>query len=699
MAPGARRVRATLISCALIAGSVLVETPARAAVPVHVGFDEPVSIDTGSYAYATSIADVTGDGLVDLIVGNTGLYADTRDYRLVVIAQEPGGSLAPPAVSTPTMLEGEHPSLVNAAGDLDGDGDLDVAVGTVQGLDVFAQAGGVLTGPTNHPEAGEVFDVQIADMNGDARDDVVYTVLGGDPEVFHRYQNGTGTLDAPVSLGSFPGGESVAVGDVNGDGRPDVVIEDGSPSGLGLLLQQEDGSFVADLDDRVSGVSIAVFGDVTGDGRDDLIMRRDATNALAVMAGNAGAPLSGPVGYATGASGDLSIEVADLNGDATADVAVLATDGTAIFLQDDLGVLHGPCPAPVLLEGAIGGKEVTAIGDLDGDDVPDLVGGGVRLGVSRMAGFGPGETYASTLELSATNDVELGGTIALSGEVIPDFGCVDPGAAVTIWRAQGSAEVVVIGTAPVQDTSEGFTFSFEDTPAAAGRYHYHATFDGAGVIAGSESATITRDVSKLGATVDLAISDTSIRFGESIRLTARLRGPQTGTISFYGNVGGGKRLIDRVKVGARGKAVLEVKPSRHTTYTAEYPGTATFASAKSRERSVKVAAIVNGTMVKYQKKVSGTSVYPCCRAWFLTWVQPKKPAQQVKVTVQYWSGSAWRTLRADDDTFKLGQDGAALIYLDIAGGGGFRFRARATWSSDGQNLGGSSPWAPFRLDV
>ena len=76
----------------------------------------------------------------------------------------------------------------------------------------------------------------------------------------------------------------------------------------------------------------------------------------------------------------------------------------------------------------------------------------------------------------------------------------------------------------------------------------------------------------------------------SLRLTARLRGPQTGTISFYGNAGGGKKLIDRVKVGARGKAVLEVKPSRHTTYTAEYPGTATFASAKSRERSVKVGA-------------------------------------------------------------------------------------------------------------
>lgn len=705
MDPRPLRVRVTraLIAGSMAVGSVAVASPARAVVPV--GFDDPVSLDSGSVVYATTIADVSGDGLADLIVGNTGVVSESADYTVQVFVQQIDGTLAPPAGYVPTKLEGDQPSLVTAAGDLDDDGDTDIAAGTIQGVDVFLQAGGVLTGPTSYGSpAGEVFDVQVADLNDDGRDDLIYTVpvaaSPGDYRVVRRNQNDTGTFDAADVLATYsaPSSVTVAVGDVSGDGQPDIVVGDTSAAGMHVLEQQDDLSFTGTTDARLTNVKVAVFGDVTGDALDDLVVIDGSS--LKVMAATAGGALMDPVTYDTGGTpGEVSVEAADLNGDGSTDLAAFAESGTALLFQEG-GTLTGPCSAPDLLNGSIGGKEITAIGDLNGDDVPDAVAGGVTADIAMMIGFAPGGAYATSLSLGFTGPsiIQIGKTAKLSGDLTFDVGCVDDGAEVEIWRRAGGGAAVQIGTAPLVPGANGATFDFQDTPPSAGKFHYHVVYAGGSILDAAESDPVTVEVLKKEATVELDVSDRSLRFGEATVLTATLRGPDSGRIAFYAKADGRTRLIDTVRTSDRGKATLKVRPKIHTTYTARFEATATYGPAKSRGENVKVAADVNGVMVKYQRKVSGTAIYKCCRAWFLTWVDPNKAGQSVKVTVQYWNGQAWKSLVAEKDTFKLNDKGAALIYLDIVGGAGFRFRARSTWFSDGLNLGGSSPWVQFKLD-
>ena len=675
--------------------------------PVNVGFDSPVGVDSGSYADTTTIADVTGDGLLDLIVGNGAGVSATDDLKLVVFAQQLDGTLAStPAVYSPTFVEGDEPSLISAAGDLDHDGDTDIAAATDQGVDVFLQAGGVLTGPTSYASAsGDVLDVQVADLNADDRDDVVFTVAvaasPGEYRVVYRYQNVAGTLDGPVVLTQLAAASRVAVGDVTGDGQPDIVIEDGSSSGLDLLVQQDDLSFVADADDRLSGVVASVFADVTGDGLDDLVALRPtiAQDELVVMAATAGGPLDDPVAYdVLGASDDASLEAADLNGDGAVDLASFDGDLTTLWMQDDAGALKGPCAAPALLSSPVAGKEITAVGDLDGDGVPDFAGGGGQLVAQVTTGFAPGETYATTLTALA-NDfvVKIGNDVVVTGELTPEMGCLDTGSSVQIWRADPGEAAVQIGTAPLEQTSEGLTYEFRHTPGTSGRFTYHARFPETGVLAASKSSNFKVDVERYSSSLSLKVSDTAVTFGESLALTARLNGPAIGSIRFYATSDGTKKLVDTVKVNAQGKAVLRVKPKAKTRYSAEYAGSSSYEGSTDTGPVVTVAAIVSGTMVKYQKKVDGTAIYKCCRAYLLVSIKPVKPRAPVKITVQYWNGRAWKTLQADKDTFPLNTDGAAVIYLDIQGGAGFRFRAKACWAGDDLHTGDCSSWAPFKL--
>lgn len=702
MDPRARRATHALTSLALAASMVAAGSSAGAVTPANIGFDPPVTLETGSDVTAVTLADVVGDDGLDLVASTGGSGSEPTDRTLQVFERQAGGTLsASPVTHTPTGDASGSPSLITASGDLDGDGDADMAAGTAQGVDVFLQGADGLGAPTNLPAAGgEVLDVQVADLNADGRDDLVSTVDvadSADVQVARRSQGEGGAFADEEILGTFAGGDRIAVGDVTGEGRLDVVVADGPADGLDVLTQAADGSFSATTIAAPAPVRAASFADVTGDGIDDLVTLDADGSSLRVIGVTAAGPDADPAVYGTAtASPALSIETADLNGDGATDVAVLSGAGTALWLQDDAGVLSGPCAAPTPLPvGATGGREITAAGDVDGDDVVDLIGGGGRTGAGVMTGFAPGETYPTTLTLDALPvQVTVGASITVTGSLSHDHGCLEPGAQVEIWRATGAAAATKLATVDL----DGLDFSYTDPTPVAGTHHYHAVFSGGGVLGADESGVGTVVVAKKTASVGFTVSDPSVRFGESITLTATLNGATTGRIDFWAKVGtAAPRLVGSANVNAQRKASLVVQPRHHTRYYATYPGSATFAQATSKEVTVTVAAVVSGEMTKYVKKVDGVAVYRCCRAWLRTWVRPSKPGQFVKVRVEYWNGARWIYLGAAKDTFKLDPDGSALIWFDIAGGAGFRYRTRATWATDGLNSGGSSPWVHFKL--
>jgi alpha-tubulin suppressor-like RCC1 family protein len=196
-------------------------------------FLPPVTIPAPGGPYDAAIADLNGDGKPDLVVANAdagtvSIYQNTATTGLL-----DANSFLPPfslgvGVNTASIL----------VADLDGDGNLDLVAGSVQQdqFSVFRNlgSGGLLTtnsfaAPVNFGTPGWMHVGAIADFNGDGKPDLA--VVGELPSYLSIFQNistpgsFTGASFAPrVDFGTGWNAWGVSAGDLDGDGRPDIVF-------------------------------------------------------------------------------------------------------------------------------------------------------------------------------------------------------------------------------------------------------------------------------------------------------------------------------------------------------------------------------------------------------------------------------------------------------------------------------------------
>src|SRR5260370_2965783 len=141
---------------------------------------------------------------------------------------------------------------------------------------------------------------------------------------------------------------------------------------VAAAAQAQDVSFIArrDFDTAgVSPVSVAV-GDVNGDGVQDLVIANFGSNNVSVLLGNGDGTFQGARNFAAGASPN-SVAVGDFNGDGVQDLAVAnltAANNVSVLLGNGDGSFQAPQAFPT---GGLGPRSV-AVGDFNGDGVPDL---------------------------------------------------------------------------------------------------------------------------------------------------------------------------------------------------------------------------------------------------------------------------------------------------------------------------------------
>ena len=265
-------------------------------------FQTAVTYPSGGYdAYSVAVADVNGDGKLDVIVAS--LYVSNNDNSGTVgVLLGNGDGTFQPVV---TYGSGGYQAYSVAVADVNGDGKLDLLVANFCAIsDCLSSTNGsvgVLLGngdgtfqtavPYDSGGYG-TFSVVVADVNGDGKPDLVVAnecAVGrggcGNNDagvVGVLLGNGNGTFQTAVPYGS--GGDegfSVAVQDVNGDGKPDVVVanycagtncDDGG--GLGVLLGNGDGTFqtAVSYSSGGYGAASAAVADVNGDGKPDLLV-------------------------------------------------------------------------------------------------------------------------------------------------------------------------------------------------------------------------------------------------------------------------------------------------------------------------------------------------------------------------------------------------------------------------------------------
>ena len=275
-------------------------------------FQPYVAYTTGSRPEAVAVGDLDGDGRTDVALLTSVASDPANDKMVHVFLQNTDGTLKP-RVRYP--VGGRSISI--DIGDVNGDGRADVVVGvddvTNDRIGVLLQnATGTLDAVVAYPTPN-ANQVKIGDFNGDGRMDVASLSWGSNGTGLDVFlQNETGTLAPPVTYAVTHGGyDELDAGDVNGDGRTDIVVMSGQLWALpdmSVLLQSSDGTLGAPTSYSLSANNVnpagVAIGDTNGDGRDDVVLSYGGSRPelvhRSVPSEFAGRPGSGGVGLLPG---------------------------------------------------------------------------------------------------------------------------------------------------------------------------------------------------------------------------------------------------------------------------------------------------------------------------------------------------------------------------------------------------------------
>src|SRR5208283_446630 len=483
-----------------------------AAQGLPLRFSKPIPYDAGGPVASVAVADVNGDGHLDLVVAYPG--------------------------------EG-------SVGVLLGKGD-----GTFQPVVKYNSGG-----------SGAI-SVAVADVNGDGKPDiVVLNAIQQEGTVGVLLGNGDGTFQPPVTYdtGDYSIPEAGAVGDLNGDGHPDIAVAnfghddcDCNDGRVGILWGNGDGTFQPTVFYRSGGydtVSIliqdglmvvtnlcqdyycdwpngsvcvngtcydsgginpssAAVGDLNGDGIPDVVVanqesnNRDRTKTVGVLL-DGSPPL---VFYNPGGSSPQMGAVVDLNRDGKADIVAGCDNGTGVLLGNGDGTFQPPVTV-----GPLGGTLIAA--DLNGDGKPDLVGiGSVMLNTS---GFATTTHVTSSVNPSFIEQpVTLTATVMFRHHVIPDGGLV------TFYDGTD-----LLGSAVLSGGAAAYSTSF-----LSAKVHYiKAVYAGSTTLAPSERI-VEQMVLKYPTTAKISSSQNPSTYGQPVTFTATVTssGPTpTGKVLFF----------------------------------------------------------------------------------------------------------------------------------------------------------------------
>ncbi|WP_422370998.1 FG-GAP-like repeat-containing protein [Hoeflea sp.] len=368
------------------------------------------SIDVGSYS-KTVLADVDGDGDLDLLIGDQlgtlNYFENTGTRQAPVYAERTGAEN--PFAGFDVGIE-SAPALA----DLDGDGDLDLLVGESDGtINYYENTGAAGTpaytvrsgaaNPFDGIDVGSYSTPTLADLDGDGDLDLAV----GDADGMISYFENTGSVEAPVYItrsGTANPFDGIDVGfystlgfaDLDGDGDLDLtagefngtlVYYENTGTGLAPAFTPRTGTSNPFDGVIVSSYSAPIFADVDGDGDLDGVIGEGA--GVITYFENVAAPRVPEFTGRTGAANPFdgidvgfysSAAFADIDFDGNLDLVIGENDGNLNYYENTGTRI---APAYTARTGTadpfngidVGLASAMTFADIDRDGVLDLVVG------------------------------------------------------------------------------------------------------------------------------------------------------------------------------------------------------------------------------------------------------------------------------------------------------------------------------------
>jgi hypothetical protein len=446
-------------------------------------------------ASMAALADVNGDGILDIVTANGYATNDVNPggQGVSVLLGNGDGTFQ----DARTARADGNPSFV-AVGDFNNDGKADIAVVNGPGTNTVSVLYGKGDGSFQQLPGtdlvisdtamvvglgGQYGTLVAADFNGDGKLDlaVAFSRNSADPnvpvETFTEVwlNNGDGTF----SMSYFTSEPAVFAADFDGDGKQDLLVYGISSA---VKLGNGDGTF-RDGQSNITGLLggfgfniTATAGDFNGDGLLDVAGVNGANfdenirMSLGLPEGTFRSTFDAKFRVSSGSNASNYV-AADFNGDGKLDIAGFRFvdygigDGRFGPVGDTTNFSH------VLNAVAVGGSFAptwVAVGDVDGNGSPDLIAatdGGVVQVVLNTSGHPP---LLAKLALF-TNLVHsvVGGATTVSGEVDLGGPAPDGGAAVTLSSSDPAASFPDGNTVTIPAGSQSAAFRVSTAAVAA----------------------------------------------------------------------------------------------------------------------------------------------------------------------------------------------------------------------------------------